>query len=93
MADFIGTMNFFDARVQEIRDGKVQIDAGPLGNLTGRLVMVSFSHSATLTSHNREHERQDSLEVTGPVWGSVHQGISPGPKKHNDAESGSRCQP
>jgi hypothetical protein len=31
---FFGTMNFFDARVQEIRDGKVQIDAGPLGNLT-----------------------------------------------------------
>jgi cytochrome c556 len=41
----------------------------------------------------REHERQERLEVTGPVWGSVHQGISPGPKKHNDAESGSRCLP
>jgi hypothetical protein len=79
--------------VQEIRDGKVQIDAGPLGNLTGRLVMLSFSHPATLTSHNREHERRDSLEMTGTVWGSVHQGISPGPKKHNDAESGSRCRP
>ncbi len=44
-------MNFFDARAQEIRDGKVQIDAGPLGDLAGRLVMLSFSHSATLTPH------------------------------------------
>ena len=34
VADFIGTVNFFDARVQEVRDGEVGIDAGPLGRLT-----------------------------------------------------------
>jgi spermidine/putrescine ABC transporter ATP-binding subunit len=31
VADFIGTMNFFAGRVQQTRDGKSTIDAGPLG--------------------------------------------------------------
>ena len=31
VADFIGTMNFFDARVQDAVDGKVRIDAAPWG--------------------------------------------------------------
>ncbi|MDP6767080.1 MAG: ABC transporter ATP-binding protein [Arenicellales bacterium] len=43
VADFIGTMNFFDARVREVRDGKVSIDAGPLGNLTVSPRTLTFS--------------------------------------------------
>ena len=34
VADFIGTMNFFDARVQDTRNGAVEVDAGPLGQLS-----------------------------------------------------------
>ncbi len=43
VADFIGTMNFFDARVQEVLDGKVRIDAGPLGHLTASPGALEFS--------------------------------------------------
>ncbi len=43
VADFIGTMNFFDARVQEVLDGKVRIDAGPLGHLTASPGELAFS--------------------------------------------------
>ncbi len=43
VADFIGTMNFFDARVQEVLDGKVRIDAGPLGQLTASPRKLSFA--------------------------------------------------
>lgn len=34
VADFIGTMNFFDARVSDVRAGKVIVDAGPIGNIS-----------------------------------------------------------
>ena len=43
VAEFIGTMNFFDARVREVLGGKVRIDAGPLGNLTVPLGKLAFS--------------------------------------------------
>ena len=43
VADFIGTMNFFDAHVQEVGDGKVRIDAGPLGHLTASPGNLEFS--------------------------------------------------
>jgi spermidine/putrescine transport system ATP-binding protein/putrescine transport system ATP-binding protein len=43
VADFIGNMNFFDARVREIVDGMVAIDAGPLGNLTISAGSLAFS--------------------------------------------------
>jgi spermidine/putrescine ABC transporter ATP-binding subunit len=31
VADFIGTMNFFDGRIQKAKDGVAIVDAGPLG--------------------------------------------------------------
>ena len=43
VADFIGTMNFFDARVDEVLDGEVRIDAGPLGSLTASPRGLTFS--------------------------------------------------
>ncbi len=43
VAEFIGTMNFFDARVQEVREGKVRIDAGPLGQLAASPGKLAFS--------------------------------------------------
>ena len=36
-------MNFFDARVREVLDGKVGIDAGPLGHLTASPGKLAFS--------------------------------------------------
>jgi len=43
VADFIGTMNFFDARVQAVREGEVEINAGPLGNRTVLPRSLTFS--------------------------------------------------
>jgi spermidine/putrescine transport system ATP-binding protein/putrescine transport system ATP-binding protein len=43
VADFIGTMNFFDARVQAVREGEVRIDAGPLVNCTVSPRSLTFS--------------------------------------------------
>ena len=43
VADFIGTMNFFDAHVRDVLDGKIRIDAGPLGNLTVSPRDLTFS--------------------------------------------------
>ena len=43
VADFIGTINLFNARVQELLDGKVRIDAGPLGILTASPGKLAFS--------------------------------------------------
>ena len=43
VADFIGTMNFFDARVQAVQDGNAVVDAGPLGNLTASTGTLTFS--------------------------------------------------
>lgn len=43
VADFIGTMNFFDARVQEVQDCKVRVDAGALGTLTASPRKLAFS--------------------------------------------------
>lgn len=36
-------MNFFDAKVQEIRDDQIRIDAGPLGSLTASARQLDFS--------------------------------------------------
>lgn len=44
VADFIGTMNFFDAQVKEVRNDAVGIDAGPLGNLTVLPRSLAFSN-------------------------------------------------
>ena len=43
VADFIGTMNFFDARVQAVRDGEVEINTGTLGNRTVLPRSLTFS--------------------------------------------------
>ncbi len=43
VADFIGTINFFDSRVREVPDGRVRVDAGPLGNLTASPGKLAFS--------------------------------------------------
>jgi len=43
VADFIGTMNFFDARVLDVQDDKVRVDAGPLGKLTASPRKLAFA--------------------------------------------------
>ena len=43
VANFIGNMNFFDARVESVANGEVSVDSGPLGKLTASPGKLEFS--------------------------------------------------
>jgi spermidine/putrescine ABC transporter ATP-binding subunit len=72
VADFIGTMNFFDARVQEVHDGKVSIDAGPLGNLTASPGKLAFSNGQNALAAIRPEKIAISRDK--PTTGNTIQG-------------------
>ena len=68
VADFIGTMNFFDARVQAVRDGEVGIDAGPLGNCTVSPRSLTFSvGEKALAAIRPEKIKLSSQRPTGGI--------------------------
>lgn len=48
VADFIGTINFFDARVRQVKNGRTEIDAGPLGSLSALSRTHDFSAGQTV---------------------------------------------
>ncbi len=73
VADFIGSMNFFDARVRETHDDKVTIDAGPLGILTASAGSLTFSTGQnSLVAIRPEKIRISSAK---PENGNTVQGI------------------
>ncbi len=43
VADFIGTMNFFEAQVKDAQNGRAHIDVGPLGSLSAPLRQQKFA--------------------------------------------------
>ncbi|GAB5467629.1 MAG: ABC transporter ATP-binding protein [Rhodospirillales bacterium] len=43
VADFIGTINFFDAQVRDVKVDHAEVDAGPLGRLSAPLLRNSFA--------------------------------------------------
>jgi spermidine/putrescine transport system ATP-binding protein/putrescine transport system ATP-binding protein len=73
VADFIGSMNFFDANVLEILDGKVTIDAGPLGNLTASAGSLTFSKG----QKSLAAIRPEKITISGakPADGNAVQGV------------------
>jgi len=73
VADFIGTMNFFDARVQEVLDDKVRIDAGPLGHLTASPGKLAFSVGQNALAAIRPEKITLSSEK--PTDGNAVEGI------------------
>ena len=73
VADFIGTMNFFDARVQKVLDGKVRIDAGPLGHLTASPGKLAFSVGQNSLAAIRPERITISSEK--PTGGNAVEGI------------------
>jgi ABC-type Fe3+/spermidine/putrescine transport system ATPase subunit len=73
VAEFIGTMNFFDARVREIQDGKVMIDAGPLGNLTASPGSLAFTKGQNSLVAIRPEKI--TISSTKPANGNTVQGI------------------
>jgi len=73
VADFIGTMNFFDARVQEVLDGKIRVDAGPLGTLTASPRKLAFSVGQNSLAAIRPEKITISSEK--PTDGNAVEGI------------------
>ena len=73
MADFIGTMNFFDARVQSISDGTVSIDAGPLGKLAASPGSLAFSEGQSALAAIRPEKI--SISRDKPASGIAVEGV------------------
>lgn len=73
VADFIGTMNFFDARVREVQDGQVRIDAGPLGDLTASPRNLAFSAGQNSLAAIRPEKITISIEK--PTDGNAVEGV------------------
>ena len=72
VADFIGTMNFFDASVQDVGDGQASIDAGPLGKLSVSPGNLAFSSGQAALAAIRPEKISISSEK--PSGGHVVEG-------------------
>ncbi len=73
VADFIGTMNFFDARVREVLEDKVGIDAGPLGHLTASPGKLAFSVGQNVLAAIRPEKITISSDK--PAGGNAVEGV------------------
>ena len=63
VADFIGTMNFFDGRVREAANGAASIDAGPLGAVRADTQGESFPVGAEVVVAIRPEKLALSFEA------------------------------
>jgi spermidine/putrescine transport system ATP-binding protein/putrescine transport system ATP-binding protein len=66
-------MNFFDARVREVQDGLVTVDAGPLGHLTASPGKLSFSVGQNSLAAIRPEKITISDEK--PIDGNAVEGV------------------
>lgn len=85
VADFIGTMNFFDARVKEVQGGTVAIDAGPLGNLSVSPGNLAFSNGQNALVAIRPEKftlSNDKPENGNAVQGTVDDTAYLGDRSH-----------
>lgn len=73
VADFIGTMNLFDASVIAVRDGEVEIDAGPLGHL--RVPRGNLAFSVGGNSLIAIRPEKISISSEKPVGGNYVEGV------------------
>ena len=73
VAEFIGTMNFFDARVLEVLDGKVSIDAGPLGST--RVSPGTLNLSAGQNTLAAIRPEKISIAREKPATGNAIEGV------------------
>ncbi len=62
VADFIGTINFFDAGVREVDDGRAVIDAGALGMLSAPLRKQDFASGEQVLAAIRPEKLVISFE-------------------------------
>ncbi len=74
VAAFIGNMNFFDARVREVKDGQARIDAGPLGNLSAPERSRDLSPGQNLLAAIRP-EKKITLSAEKPTSTNFVKGV------------------
>ncbi len=72
VADFIGTMNFFDARVVSAVNGEVIVDAGPMGSLSVPPGHVNFSAGQNVLAAIRPEKL--SITTSKPENGNAVEG-------------------
>jgi spermidine/putrescine ABC transporter ATP-binding subunit len=65
VADFIGTMNFFDGTVREAVNGAASIDAGPLGQVRAETKGESFGAGAGIVVAIRPEKLRLTFEAPG----------------------------
>ena len=66
VADFIGTVNFFNARTESVAGGKVSMDAGPLGKLSAAPGKLEFSEGQNVLIAIRPEKFSISIEKPAP---------------------------
>jgi ABC-type Fe3+/spermidine/putrescine transport system ATPase subunit len=65
VADFIGTMNFFDGTVRQAGNGAADIDAGPLGQVRAETKGESFGAGSEIVVAIRPEKLRLSFEAPG----------------------------
>jgi spermidine/putrescine transport system ATP-binding protein len=65
VADFIGTMNFFDGTVREASNGAANIDAGPLGQVRAETQGEAFGAGTPIVVAIRPEKLQLTFEAPG----------------------------
>jgi spermidine/putrescine ABC transporter ATP-binding subunit len=74
VADFIGTVNFFNARTESVAGGKVSMDAGPLGKLSAAPGKLEFSEGQNVLIAIRPEKFSISIEK--PASGNAIEGTT-----------------
>jgi len=74
VADFIGTMNFFDATVVSAQGGSLELDAGPLGHLTAAGAFAAGARVLIAVRPERIALSPNAGAVKGTIAASVYLG-------------------
>ncbi|MBI3677138.1 MAG: ABC transporter ATP-binding protein [Proteobacteria bacterium] len=81
VADFIGTMNFFEGTVSGVQNGRIAIDAGPLGTL--QATADSFASGASVLIAVRPEKISLSLaKIDSSVAGKISASAYLGERSH-----------
>ncbi len=71
VADFIGTMNFFDGRVRDVAEGFATIDAGPLGEVRAPAEGSAIRSGADVVVALRPEKLKLAFEAPGESFNAV----------------------
>ena len=97
VADFIGTMNFFDGSVHALAEGCVTIDAGPLGQVRASTQVAALEWGAKVVVAIRPEKLRLVFEASGArvnaVEGRIGAAAYLGDRNHFYVEIPGRAEP